>query len=194
MKKADLLRFANTTVADLVGPGLKLLFVGINPGLQTAATGAHFAHPANRFYPALALGGITEQRINATGGYSKSDRHYLIERGVGITNIAERATAKASELSRTELQQGAIRLRERVDRWNPRVVAVVGITAYRTAFNQPRSTLGRQPDRWGNTTLFVLGNPSGLNAHETAASLAIAYSEAAKQAGIELFPQRAASC
>ena len=107
MKREELLRFQNTTVEDLIGPGVKLLFVGINPGLWTAATGAHFAHPGNRFYPALAKAGITEYQIDASDGYSEGDRAHLIKRGVGISNIAERATAKASELSNDELRAGA---------------------------------------------------------------------------------------
>jgi len=171
-------------VPDLIGPGLRLLFVGINPGLWTAATGAHFAHPANRFYPALLRAGIITRPIDPTSGMSEADRAHLVERGVGITNLALRATARASELTAEELRAGTERLRWVVRAHRPTVVAVAGVTAYRTAFGLPKARLGRQPEPLEGSVLWVVPNPSGLNAHETIASLAAAYAEVARTAGL----------
>lgn len=174
----------NVTVPDLVGPGVRLLFVGINPGLWTAATQTHFAHPGNRFYPALLEAGIIERTIDRGSGMTDDDRTHLLERGVGITNIVHRATAKASQLEPGELRAGARELRTFVRLHRPDVVAVAGITAYRTAFGLPKATVGEQPDRLEGSRLFVVPNPSGLNAHETTATLARAYRSAAEAAGI----------
>ncbi len=184
--RAELESFRNATVPDLVGPGLRLLFVGINPGLWTAATQTHFAHPGNRFYPALNAAGIINRVIDRGAGMTLDDRSYLIERGIGITNIAERATAKASELTTAELQEGGERLRQFVAHHQPRVVAVAGITAYRSAFGQPKAKGGKQPRAFEGAELWVVPNPSGLNAHETTDSLAAAYREPAIAAGIDL--------
>jgi TDG/mug DNA glycosylase family protein len=185
--RAELESFRGATVPDLVGPGLRLLFVGINPGLWTAATRTHFAHPGNRFYPALLAAGIIDKPIDRGVGMSDDDRQHLIERGVGITNIVPRATAKASELSAEELREGGARLRHVVRRHRPEVVAIAGITAYRTAFRLPKATMGEQPDRFEDARLFVVPNPSGLNAHETADTLAAAYRAAALAAGLDLY-------
>ena len=182
--RARLETFRDATVPDLVGPGLKLLFVGINPGLWTAATQTHFAHPSNRFYPALRLAGLIERAIDPAAGMDDDDRAHLIARGIGITNLVERATARAGELSADELRAGGLRLVETVTRHGPRVVAVAGITAYRTAFAAPRAALGRQPDGLAGAELFVVPNPSGLNAHETVASLADSYRAAGEAAGV----------
>ncbi len=182
--RPELESFRNKTVPDLVGPGLRLLFVGINPGLWTAATQTHFAHPTNRFYPALYRAGVTSYEISRERGFTCEDRRYLVERGVGITNLAERATARASELSAQELRSGAIVLSEKVKKWRPRVVAVVGITAYRTAFRRPRARSGLQPDRLEDTELWVVPNPSGLNAHETIATLTDWYGRVAQAASL----------
>ncbi len=182
--RAQLLEFQNATVPDLVGPGLKLLFVGINPGLWTAATGAHFARPGNRFYPALAAAGITDYRIDAGDGMPEADRRHLAARGVGITNLVPRASARADELSAAELREGAVRLAHRVAAWQPRVVAIAGVTAYRQAFGMPRATLGRQPEDITGAQLWVVPNPSGLNAHHSLAALAEAYAEPARAAGV----------
>jgi len=184
MKRSDLLGYLNATVDDLLGPSTRLLFVGINPGLRTAATGAHFAHPGNRFYPALAEAGITAYRIDASQGYQAPDRAHLLERGVGITNIVARTTAKASDLSTDELRAGAADLEAKVARIQPRVVAVVGISAYRTAFRRPKAAHGLQEESIADIPTFVLGNPSGLNAHETVTSLAYSYAQAARYAGL----------
>lgn len=183
---------AGETVPDLVGDDVRLLFVGINPGLWTAATRTHFAHPGNRFHPALYRAGIIGREIGPSEGWSPEDREHLLARGLAITNLVERASARADELSRDELAAGAARLEEKVRAWQPRVVCVVGITAYRHAFGRPRARTGRQPaiDRIGDADLFVLGNPSGLNAHETIESLARSYREAAEAAGVDLDPPR----
>lgn len=182
--RAELESYRDTEVPDLLGPGLRLLFVGINPGLWTAATGAHFARPGNRFFPALAAAGIIERPIDPSSGLSSVDRNHLISRGVGITNLVARATAKADELESGELVSGARRVRETVRALSPRVVAVAGITAYRTGFGVRSAKAGRQPDGLEGTELWVVPNPSGLNAHETVATLAASYRQAAVAAGI----------
>lgn len=188
--RAELERFRDVEVPDLVGPGLKLLFVGINPGLWTAAVQTHFAHPGNRFYPAIARAGITAYEIDRVNGMSEADRQYMIERGVGITNLVRRATVRASELSRDELREGGERLVRFVAEHRPAVVAIAGITAYRDAFNDRKALPGRQPDsldlagRFGGAALWVVPNPSGLNAHETVDTLAAAYRAAAVEAGV----------
>lgn len=181
------------TVPDLLpGPGqvLRLLFVGINPGLWTAATQTHFAHPVNRFYPALYAAGIVSARIDPAAGMTEAERDLLRERGIGITNLVHRATARASELSSEELRAGAIELAGLVEARRPAVVAMAGITAYRTAFGLPKAVTGRQESRlgggadWPGAELWVVPNPSGLNAHETVATLASAYGQVARAAGI----------
>jgi TDG/mug DNA glycosylase family protein len=176
--------YRGATVDDLVGPGLRLLFVGINPGLWTAATGTHFAHPGNRFYPALLRAGLIERPIDRGRGMDDADRAHLIERGIGITNLVERATAKASELSAAELRAGGARLVAFVARHRPAVVAIAGITAYRAAFGVRRAALGRQPEPLAGSELWIVPNPSGLNAHETIDSLAAAYRAPAEAAGV----------
>ena len=181
--QAELQSFRNASVPDLVGPGLKLVFVGINPGLWTAATQTHFAHPGNRFYPALRLAGIVDRDLDRGEPMSDQDRDYLIERGIGITNLVNRATARADELSPAELRAGRTRLEDFVALHHPAVVAVAGVTAYRVAFAEPRAKLGEQTDRLASARVWVVPNPSGLNAHETIRSLAQAYAEPARIAG-----------
>lgn len=182
--RAELESFRDAEVPDLIGPGLRLLFVGINPGLWTAATATHFAHPANRFYPALLRAGIIEHPIDPSAGMTAADRAVLVARGIGFTNLVARATARAAELSPAELRAGGERLRETVRRTAPRVVAIAGITAYRTAYGRRAAALGEQPGDFEGASLWVVPNPSGLNAHETVASLAAAYAEAAAAAGL----------
>ena len=188
--RAELEAYRDHEVPDLVGPGLKLLFVGINPGLWTAAVQTHFAHPGNRFYPALAQAGITGYEIDRVAGMSDADRAYMIERGIGITNVVKRATARADELSREELRAGGERLLRFVAEHRPAVVAIAGITAYRDAFGLRKAVLGRQPEtlddsaKWSGAALWVVPNPSGLNAHETTESLARAYAAPAAEAGL----------
>jgi TDG/mug DNA glycosylase family protein len=187
--RTELESFVGATVADLVGPGLRLLFVGINPGLWTAAAQTHIAHPGNRFYPALFEAGIIERPIDRGVGMSDDDRRCVIERGIGITNVVHRATAKAAELTADELRAGGEELRVFVRTHRPVVVAIAGITAYRTAFGRPKATMGEQPDGFEGSRLFVVPNPSGLNAHETTSTLAEAYRQAAVAAGI-VAPER----
>jgi double-stranded uracil-DNA glycosylase len=188
--RAELEAFRGCEVDDLVGPGLRLLFVGINPGLWTAAVKTHFAHPTNRFYPALAAAGITDYEIDRVAGMSDADRAHLVARGVGITNLVRRATGRASELSGEELREGGARLQRFVADHRPAVVAIAGVTAYRDAFGERGAALGRQPDSldhpilWSNAALWVVPNPSGLNAHETVATLAAAYAAPAVEAGV----------
>ncbi|MDX6622465.1 MAG: double-stranded uracil-DNA glycosylase [Solirubrobacterales bacterium] len=188
--RAELEEFRGHEVDDLVGPGLKLLFVGINPGLWTAAVNTHFAHPGNRFYPALALAGISGYEIDRAAGMSDADRAQLVSRGIGITNLVRRATARADELTREELREGGERLLRFVAERRPAVVAIAGITAYRDAFGERRAVAGRQPEtlesvaRWSGAALWVVPNPSGLNAHETVATLAAAYAAPAAEAGV----------
>jgi double-stranded uracil-DNA glycosylase len=183
--RAELEAFRDTEVPDLLPDrDLRLLFVGINPGLWTAAVQTHFAHPANRFYPALLRAGIIPEPVDAAAGMTDEDRGRFRERGLGITNLAPRATARASELTPAELREGGQRLRELVQIRRPRVVAVLGITAYRQAFGQRKAVLGRQDEGFEGAELWVVPNPSGLNAHETIASLAVGYAEPARAAGI----------
>ena len=182
--REELLGFHGATVPDLLGPELRLLFVGINPGLWTAAVRTHFAHPANRFYPALLAAGIIERPIRAADGMSEEDKAYFTGRGLGITNLVQHATARASEVSASELREGRKRLEALVGRHRPRVVAVAGITAYRQAFGRRWAILGRQPEPLGEAELWVVPNPSGLNAHENITTLGAAYRSAALAAGV----------
>ncbi|MEI2714419.1 MAG: mismatch-specific DNA-glycosylase [Nocardioides sp.] len=173
-----------TEVEAGVLPATRLLFVGINPGLWTAATQTHFAHPGNRFYPALLRAGIIDHGIDPAVGMTLDDRRMLLARGIGITNVVRRATARADELSRDELRAGGRALHELVLQRQPRVVAIAGITAYRSAFDHPKAQVGEQAESWGNSRVFVVPNPSGLNAHETIDSLAAAYAGPARVAGM----------
>lgn len=182
--QAELQSFRNSSVPDLIGPDLKLLFVGINPGLWTAATQTHFCHPGNRFYPALRLAGIIDRDLDRGKPMTEQDRAYLMQRGIGITNLVNRATARADELSPAELRAGRTRLEEFVALHHPLVVAIAGLTAYRAAFGNPSARGGEQADRFSSARVWVVPNPSGLNAHETITSLALAYAEPARIAGV----------
>lgn len=184
--RAELESFRGAIVDDLVGPGLKLLFVGINPGLWTAAVNAHFARPGNRFWPAIHRAGITSRQIDASGGLTPADAAELIAAGVGITNIVPVATARADELTADQLRAGGERLRDDVRAWRPRVVAVLGKTAFAHAFGIRKVVQGKQPEPFEGAELWVLPNPSGLNAHDTIDTLALAYRFAAEAAGVPL--------
>jgi TDG/mug DNA glycosylase family protein len=186
--RAELESFRGAEVPDLVGPGTRLLFVGINPGLRTAATQTHFGNPVNRFYPALLRAGIIEEPVDVTDPMTDEVKAVLLRRGIGVSNLVRRATARADELTAAELRKGADLLVALVEQVRPRVVAVLGVTAYRTAFARPRATTGRQPEGIGPAELWVVPNPSGLNAHETVDSLAAAYAEPARAAGIVVSP------
>ena len=182
--RAELESFRDAEIPDLVEPGIRLLFVGINPGLWTAATMTPFAHPGNRFYPALAAAGIIETVPGFADGLSDEERTALTDAGIGISNLVSRATVRADELTRDELREGALELEKKVAEWRPGVVAIVGLTAYRQGFARPKATAGRQPERLAGSELWVVPNPSGLNAHDTVATLAAAYAEPARAAGL----------
>ena len=177
------------TLPDTVGPGLRLLFVGINPGLHTVAVQAPFALRGNRFYPALYLAGITDRVIDASAGLHDDDRAHLFSRGVGITSLVAAATRRADELTGEQLREGARLLEGKVATLGPNVVAMLGVTAYRAAFARPKTVVGSQTESLGGARLWVVPNPSGLNAHETAASLGAAYREAAVAAGIDVYDE-----
>ena len=169
--RAELLGAAGNTVPDVIGPDLRVLFCGINPSLYAGATGHHFSHPGNRFWGALYAAGFTDVRLHPTEGWR------LVEFGYGMTNLVTRATASADELSAAELVSGREDLGATVRRYRPRVVAVLGIGAYRTAFSCPSAAVGRQEARLGAARLWVLPNPSGLNAHYPPTRLASVYRE-----------------
>jgi TDG/mug DNA glycosylase family protein len=165
---------------DVIAPGLDVLFCGINPSLLSAERGHHFARPGNRFWPALHLAGLTPRRLTPD-----EDRE-LLGYGLGITNVVARPTRTAAELSRAELRAGAEELADLVARYRPAVLAVLGITAWRQAFDRPRAVLGRQPERIGGAQTWVAPNPSGLNAHHQLPDLARLYGvlrEAARTGG-----------
>jgi double-stranded uracil-DNA glycosylase len=164
--RAELLAAAHRTVTDVIAPGLDVLLVGINPGLYTAWAGHHFARPGNRFWPTLHAAGFTDRVLHP------SEEHQLLSRGVGITNLVRRATVLASELSVAELEAGGARLARTVKRYRPRCVAVLGVSSYRTAFRKPKASIGRQVEMIGDTVVWVLPNPSGLNAHYQLPALA----------------------
>ncbi|MEU7766545.1 mismatch-specific DNA-glycosylase [Nocardia sp. NPDC049190] len=179
--------FRGRTLPDLLGDHTQLLFVGINPGLRAAAVQAHFGGGNNRFFAALYRAGIVDRRIDASAGFRPEDVAHLTERGVGITSLVAGASARADELTAEQLITGAVALSKRVERIAPTVMAMLGITAYRTAFAQPRARVGRQPDTVGGAPVWVVPNPSGLNRHASLTDLADAYREVAVAAGIEPF-------
>ncbi len=154
-----MLAAAGKTVPDVIARRLRVLFCGINPGLYSGATGHHFARPGNRFWRALHGAGLTNRVL------APWEEHELLKHGYGVTNLVARATASADELTRAELVAGRRKLEAEVKRYSPACVAVLGIGAYRTAFQRPKAMLGRQSERFGGTILWVLPNPSGLNAH-----------------------------
>ena len=158
-------------VPDVIGPGLRVLFCGINPGLYSARVGRHFARPGNRFWPALHRSGFTATLLRA----EEQDR--LLEIGCGITNLVARETASADELSDEELRAGGRALARKVGRYRPAWVAVLGVTAYRAAFAEPQARMGCQERRFGAARLWVLPNPSGLNAHYQIDALARSFAE-----------------
>ncbi|GAB3251932.1 mismatch-specific DNA-glycosylase [Arthrobacter pigmenti] len=182
--RQELETFRDKTVPDLLPGNLRLLFIGINPGLWTAATGAHFARPGNRFYPALYRAGITNFLIIPSDGYDEAEIAEMVGNGVGISNICPRATARADELTTEELRAGAEQLHNLVEQRRPPVVAVLGITAFRMAFQQPKATTGLQESPWRGTALYVAPNPSGLNAHSSLDDLAREYRSIAEAAGV----------
>ncbi|CAN5474735.1 G/U mismatch-specific DNA glycosylase [soil metagenome] len=164
--KQQLLDARDQFVPDVIAPNMRVLFSGINPGLYSAATGHHFARPGNRFWPALFAGGFTDRLL------SPWEEPELLSLRIGITNIVKRTTATADQLDREELIRGGRQLTARVRRHKPAVLAIVGVGAYRTAFAKPDAKLGLQPHVIGSTRVWVLPNPSGLNAHYQPADLA----------------------
>lgn len=164
--KDQLAAAPDKTIPDVIAPGLDVLFCGINPGLYSGALGQHFARPGNRFWPALHNGGFTPRL------YAPSEQDELLKLKLGVTNVVARTTARADELSDDELREGGKLLVAKVLEYRPRWLAVVGITAYRTAFGFPKARVGPQEHRIGDTRVWVLPNPSGLNAHWTPAGLA----------------------
>lgn len=156
---------------DVIAPGLRVLFCGINPGLYTAAVGHHFARPGNRFWPALFAAGFTDRLI------SPFDERELLKLGYGVTNVVMRTTATADQLAREELRAGGKQLTRKVKRYKPRFLAVLGLGAYREAWEQPKAVIGRQELMIGETVVWVLPNPSGLNAHYQAPDLARVFRE-----------------
>ena len=162
----DLAAARDKTIPDVIAPGLRVLFAGINPGLYSAATGYHFARPGNRFWPTLHAAGFTDRVL------CPEEQRLLLPLGLGITNVVARATARADELTPAEIRAGGRALTAKVERLVPRWIAIVGITVYRTAFDRPGATAGRQEQTLGGAGLWVLPNPSGLNASHQIGRLA----------------------
>jgi len=176
---AELAAAAGRAIPDTITPHLDVLFVGINPGLYSGATGRHFARPGNRFWPTLHRAGFTPRQL------APDETRELLGLGLGITNIVNRTTATAAELGRDELRAGAERLRATVARYRPRVVAILGVTAYRAAFERPAARLGRQDELLKGAELWVLPNPSGLNAHYQLPDLVELFAGFRKAIGVE---------
>ncbi|MFE4372593.1 G/U mismatch-specific DNA glycosylase [Streptomyces sp. NPDC056835] len=166
MKPEELEAARDRVIPDVVAEGLRVLFCGINPGLMSAATGHHFARPGNRFWPVLHLSGFTPRQL------MPAEQNELLTYGLGITNVAARATARADELTDEEFREGGRLLTAKVARLRPNWLAVVGITAYRTAFDDKKARVGPQERTIGDTRIWALPNPSGLNAHWTAGTMA----------------------
>ena len=169
--RAEILASVDKRVPDIMAEGMKVLFCGTNPGLYSAAIGRHFGRPGNRFWPALFAGGFTPRL------YSPWEDESLLDLGYGLTNIRERATAGADELTPSELKAAAKRLSAKVERYRPGYLAVVGIGAYRVGFRKPKAVLGLQSDTIGETKIWILPNTSGLNAHYQPAALAVLFRE-----------------
>ena len=166
------------TIPDVAAPGLRVLFSGINPGLYSAATGYHFARPGNRFWPALHRSGFTPRQLDP------SEQDQLPGLGLGITNVAARATARADELSPAELREGGRLLRAKAETLGPQWLAVLGVTAYRAAFGIKGAVVGPQDEMFAATRIWVLPNPSGLNAHWTPPQLAEAFRDLKAESGV----------
>jgi TDG/mug DNA glycosylase family protein len=168
---ADLLAARGRTIPDLVAPGLRVLFAGINPSLYSAATGHHFARPGNRFWPALHKSGFTDRQLRP------EEQALLLGLGLGITNVVARATTRAGELEADELRAGGEALAALAGSLGVSWLAILGVTAYRTAFGLPHAVVGLQPGRLGGARVWILPNPSGLNAHWSAPALATAFAD-----------------
>ena len=169
--RAQLEAAGDAAIPDLVAPGLRVLFCGINPGLYSGATGRHVARPGNRFWRTLQAAGFTDRLLTPW------DDAAMLDAGLGITNLVNRTTATAAELNPEELRDGARRLEATATRYHPAIVAVLGVTAYRTAFDRPKAVVGPQPESIGPSRVWVLPNPSGLNAHYQLPALAAVFGE-----------------
>ena len=169
--KEQVLDAKGKKMRDIIAPELNVLFCGINPSLYSAAVGHHFARPGNRFWPTLYAAGFTDRLL------SPFEDGKLLERGYGITNVVERATATAAELAESEFIKGGRALEKKILRYRPRMLAVLGVSAYRTAFGRKEATIGRQESTLGKALVWVLPNPSGLNAHYRLEDLARVYGE-----------------
>jgi TDG/mug DNA glycosylase family protein len=165
------IRVLDKPLPDVVVPDLDVLFCGINPSLLSASRGHHFARPGNRFWPALHAAGLTPRLL------TPEEDAELPRFGLGVTNLVARPTRTAAELGTAELRDGAAALAELVSRYRPRLLAVLGITAWRLAFERPRAALGLQPERVGGAATWVVPNPSGLNAHHQLPDLARLYGQ-----------------
>ncbi len=172
--KEELLAAAGKSIRDVIAMDLKVLFCGINPGLYSGATGHHFARPGNRFWPALYASGFTKRLL------APFEEQELLAGGYGVTNVVARATATAAELSNEEIIEGGRRLEAKVKKYRPAFLAVLGIGAYRTAFDRPKARLGEQQETLGGARVWVLPNPSGLNAHYQLDDLVGAFTELRK--------------
>jgi len=169
--KEDLRDAVTRTTEDLIDYNLKVLFCGINPGLWSGATGFHFARPGNRFWKALYLAGFTDRILHP------SEEYELLERGYGITSFCKRTTARADELTTEEFIAGGKSLVKKLEKFKPQTLAVLGFTAFRTAFRQPKAKLGLQAEKIADVPVWILPNPSGLNAHYQVNDLAELYRE-----------------
>lgn len=169
--KEELQNSVNKTINDVIAPNLKVLFCGINPGLWSGATGHHFAKPGNRFWKTLHAAGFSEKLL------APDEERTLLRNGYGITNVVERTTARADELSNEEIAAGGRKLTAKVERFKPQTLAVLGIGTYRIAFSQPKAKLGLQTETIGRTRIWLLPNPSGLNAHYQLDDLARLFEE-----------------
>ncbi len=169
--KAELLAKVGNKVPDVIAPGLQILFCGINPGLYSAWARHHFARPGNRFWPALFAAGFTPRLLRP------DEEHELLQLGYGITNLVDRATLGSAELSREELVAGGRVFAKKVQKYQPRAAAILGVSAYRLAFDRPAAQVGPREERIGSTLVWVLPNPSGLNAHFTPTALAKIFRE-----------------
>lgn len=176
--KAQIAGAVGRTVPDVLAPGLRVLFCGINPGLYTAAVGHHFARPGNRFWPALYRSGFTNRLL------SPFDERDLLRIGVGITNVVAHATASAADLTKEDFIKGGRKLRPKIVRYQPRILAVLGVGAYREAFAQPKAVVGSQEETIGDTRIWVLPNPSGLNANYQLDDLVKLFEQLREDAGI----------
>ena len=175
--KEDLRDAINRTTEDLIDYNLKVLFCGINPGIWSGATGFHFAKPGNRFWKTLHLAGFTNRVL------LPSEEHELLELGYGITSFCKRTTARADELATKEVIEGGKLLIKKIEKYKPENLAVLGIGAYRTAFQQPKAKLGLQAEKIAGAKVWLLPNPSGLNAHYQLPDLAEVFGELKKAAG-----------